>query len=425
MVNLEGLKKIIVENQQHIADVKIRERQIGFEKQANYVFTGPRRAGKTFCLYQIIQTKHTTTDDFLFINFEDERLIEFDYHDFDLLLEAYYQLFEGKPVLFFDEIQNIPGWEKFCRRMADNGHKLYITGSNANMLSAEIATTLGGRFLIKEISPLSFKEFLQFNDIVLQKHFQYTGQKTEVVKHMEQFLTYGGLPECIKYSDKRSYLSNIFQKVFYGDIIARYKLKNDFALKMLIKKIAESVNNETSFNRIKNIINSTGIKVGTATLIEYFNYLEDSFLVFSIKNYASKFTERETKKKFYFIDTGVLNLFLIKQDSKLLENAVYLALKKSYASEIYYYKRKYETDFYVPESGQLIQVCYSIKDYETKHRELNALKAAMNDLNLKESLIITYDEEEEITDNEFDIKVVPFWKWVLNKGLSIKYSLYK
>lgn len=413
MVNLESLKTIIVENKQHIDDVKIRERESSIEKNANYVFTGPRRAGKTFFLYQIIKTVHADSVDFLFVNFEDERLIEFGPHDFDLLLEAYYQLYDDKPVLFFDEIQNIPGWEKFCRRMADNNYKLYITGSNAKMLSSEIATTLGGRFLIKEISPLSFNEFLQFNDIVLQKHFQYTRQKTEIVKQMEQFLTYGGLPECLKYNDKRSYLSNIFQKVFYGDIMARYKLKNDFALKMLIKKIAESVNNETSFNRIKNIINSTGIKVGTATLIEYFNYLEASFLVFSVKNYASKFVERETKKKFYFIDTGIMNLFLINQNTKLLENAVYLALRKRHASEIYYYKQKHETDFYVPDTNQLIQVSYSVKDYQIRERELKSLKAAMSDLNIKESLIITYDEEEEITDKGFDIKVVPFWKWVL------------
>lgn len=413
MINLEILKKIIVENQQRIADIAISERQIGVEQHANYVFTGPRRAGKTFFLYQLIQIHHAGSDDFLFINFEDERLIEFGSRDFELLLDAYQQLYEHKPVLFFDEIQNIPGWEKFCRRMADSGYQLYVTGSNARMLSAEIATTLGGRFLIKEISPLSFHEFLAFNDVVLQKHFQYTRQKTAVVKLMEQYFNYGGLPECLKYNDKRSCLSNIFQKVFYGDIIARHKLKNDFALKMLIKKIAESVNNETSFNRIKNMINSTGIKVGTATLIEYFNYLEDAFLVFSIKNYASKFAERETKKKFYFIDTGVLNLFLVNQDSKLLENAVYLALKRHVASDIYYYKRKYETDFYIPETGQLIQVSYSIKDYQTRERELNALKTAMRDLKINEGLIITYDEEEAITDHGHHISVVPFWKWVL------------
>ena len=121
----------------------------------------------------------------------------------------------------------------------------------------------------------------------------------------------------------------------------------------------------------------------------------------------------KTKKKFYFIDTGVLNLFLVNQDSKLLENAVYLALKRYGASDIYYYKRKYETDFYIPETGQLIQVSYSIKDYQTRERELNSLKTAMKDLKINEGLIIRYDEEEAITDHESTISVVPFWKWVL------------
>ncbi|MDD3685511.1 MAG: ATP-binding protein, partial [Bacteroidales bacterium] len=314
---------------------------------------------------------------------------------------------------YFDEIQNIFGWEKFCRRLADFGYEISITGSNASMLSREIATTLGGRFIVKEIQSLSFAEFLSFNGVKLVPNFEYSKQKSEVVRLMDEYMHYGGLPECIKYNDKRNYLSNIFQKVFFGDIIARYKLKNEFALRLLIKKMAESVNNETSFNRIKNILNSSNAKVGTGTLIEYFSYLEESFLVNSISNFTSKFAEKESKKKFYFADTGILNLFLIDQKSKLLENLVYIELRRRFQSEIYFYKRIIETDFYVPDHNLLVQVCMSVKDYETRERELKSLKYSMRELQINESIIITYDEQEEIEIAEGNIKVVPYWKWVL------------
>ncbi len=411
MVNIESLKKIIIESRDYVQSLSFKERSFEFEKNANYVFVGMRRAGKTFLIYNLI--KERAREDFLYINFEDERLMEFEVSDFDLLLEAYSQLFKKKPSIYFDEIQNIFGWEKFCRRLADFGYEISITGSNASMLSREIATTLGGRFIVKEIQALSFAEFLSFNGVKLADNFEYGKQKSEVVRLMDEYMHYGGLPECIKYNDKRNYLSNIFQKVFFGDIIARYKLKNEFALRLLIKKMAESVNNETSFNRIKNILNSSNAKVGTGTLIEYFSYLEESFLIFSISNFTSKFAEKESKKKFYFADTGILNLFLIDQKSKLLENLVYIELRRRFQSDIFFYKRIIETDFYVPDQQLLIQVCMSVKDYETRERELKSLKYSMRELNVKDSLIITYDEQEEIEIAEGKIKVVPYWKWVL------------
>ncbi len=411
MISIENIKKIIIESHEYIRSLDFEDRIIELEEKANYVFVGMRRAGKTFLIYNLIKSRNST--DYMYINFEDERLMEFTVSDFDLLLEAYNQLFNKKPAVFFDEIQNIYGWEKFCRRLADSGYSISITGSNANMLSREIATTLGGRFLVKEIQALSFREFLVFNNVVLAENFEYGNQKTQIVKMMDEYLHFGGLPECIKYNDKRNCLSNVFQKVFFGDIIARYKLKNEFALKMLIKKIAESVNNETSFNRIKNILNSANAKVGTGTLIEYFGYLEESFLIFSISNYTSKFSEKETKKKFYFADTGILNLFLYDQKSKLLENLVYIELRRRYQSDIFFFKRIYETDFFIPEKLLLIQVCISIKDYETREREIKSLLYSMRELNIKESYIITYDEHEEILTEAGKIIVVPYWNWSL------------
>jgi hypothetical protein len=413
MINADILKKLIIENKEFISKIEVFNRNIVFDDAGNYVFVGPRRSGKTFLMYQIIKKIIGMEDEYLFINFEDERLIEFQACDFDLLLEAHKQLYTKTPVVFLDELQNIEGWEKFCRRLSDTGYKVYITGSNAKMLSSDIATTLGGRLLLKEIQTLSFSEFLGFNGVVLQEHFEYSQQKTDIVRHQEEYMRNGGLPESIKYTDKRSYLSNIFQKVFFGDIIARYKLKNDFALKLLIKKIAESVNNETSFNRLKNIIKSTGLQVGTSTLIEYFSYMEESFLIFSISNYTSSFSEKESKKKFYFSDTGILNLFLINQESKLLENMVYLELRRRYGSELFFFKRNLETDFYVPQDNLLIQVSYSIRDFATKEREVKALLQAMHELEVVSGTIITFDESETIKKENSTITVLPYWKWVL------------
>jgi len=413
-MNIEILKRIIKENLEFINSLSLKPRHIEIEKEGNYVLIGQRRAGKTFILYQIIQSlSGKKNDDCLFINFEDERLLEFTINDFDLLLEAYRQLFNKKPIIFFDEPQNIQGWEKAGRRLSDTGYRVFITGSNATLISKEIASTLGGRFFTKEIQPLSFMEFLDFNNMRFGKNFEYEKQKIDIIRLQDDYLHYGGLPECLKYNDKRGYLSNIFQKVFYGDIITRYSIKNDMALKMLIKKIAESVNNEASFNRIKNIIQSANVKVGTGTLIEYFQYLEESFLIFSITNYTAKFSERENKKKFYFGDTGILNLFLIDQDSKLLENLVFIELKRRYQSEIYFYKRNIETDFYIPDKDLLIQVSYSIHDYNSREREIKALQNSMNEFNIGEAYIITYNEEEEINAKNKIIYAIPYWKWVL------------
>jgi len=313
------LKKIIIQNQSRLRNLKVISRSIEIEEHGNYVFVGLRRAGKTYLFYQVIKAQYHI-DEVLFVNFEDERLIEFSYKELDLLLEAYSELYKKKPVLFLDEIHNIKNWETFVRRLADNDYKVLITGSNAKMLSSDISTTLGGRFFNIEVFPLSFIEFLKFNKLELEQNFEYSNQLIKIKELFAIYLHYGGLPELIKFKNKREYLSNIYQKLFYGDIIARYNISNPKALKLLVKKLAESVNSETSINRIKNMIKSVGVPIGSSTLFEYIDYLRESFIINGITNYANKFVERETKKKYYFSDTGLLALFLIDQDTKLLEN---------------------------------------------------------------------------------------------------------
>ena len=418
-MNKDILKKIILEYQEFVAGIRVIPRKYNIEPLASYIIVGPRRSGKTYLLYQIIQDiirKEKKKEDILYINFEDERLMELKFTDLDTIVEVYKELYARRPVFFFDEIQNVEGWEKFLRRLADQKYRIYVSGSSAKLLSREMASVLGGRFLILEMHNLSFREYLFFNNVIIEDNFEYTEQRFVIISQFREYLKSGAFPEVINFKNKKAYLSNLFQKVFYGDVMSRHRIRNEYGLKLMIKKIAESTTDETSFTRIRNLIKATGVDIGTATLIEYFNYLEEGFLVYSLQNHALKFAERETKKKFYFVDTGFLNLFLFESDDKLLENLVFLELKRKYEDDIFYFRDKFETDFYLPQQEQAIQVSYSLSRPETKKRKIMGLKSTLNARNLKEGTILTYNEEEKITQDGFKINVIPVWKWILKEG---------
>ncbi|NOU45917.1 MAG: ATP-binding protein [Bacteroidales bacterium] len=409
------LKKIILENQQRIPGLKIIKRAYNIELQANYIITGQRRAGKTYFIFHLIQEmlhQGSSIETVLYINFEDERLIGLDVSGLDTILESYQELFSHRPVLFFDELQNIVGWQKFARRIADAGYKICITGSNSEMLSSEMASTLGGRFMVMEIETLSFTEFLLFQGVTTDDTIEFSPARFEVIRLFGQYFSEGGFPELSKFSDKKEYLSNLFQKVFLGDIISRYQVRNSFALRLLIKKLAESTMDEVSFNRIRNIIQSTGSKIGTATVIEYVKYLEDSFLISPVSNFNAKISSREAKKKYYFRDNGLLSLFLVDPESFQLETLVYNCLRNIYGTNVYYLRNGYEVDFYIPGEA-LIQAAFKLEEPQTRKRETSALINAYNKLPVKSLIIVTYQTEEVIVENGIEIQVIPAWKWLL------------
>lgn len=410
----ELFKKIIIEKQEWLKSLQVIERDYCIEVNANYVFTGLRRAGKSNFLYQLIKQHFSENnfEDVLMVNFEDERLLEVKTTNLHELIEAYYELFNKQPIVFLDEIQTIPHWQKFVRRLADEGIRVFVTGSNAEMLSSEIASTLGGRFINKEVLPLSFSEYLRFVEFRYTEKTKYSKSKAELFRQYENYLKFGGFPELIRYANKKEFLSSVYQKLFYGDLIARYTITNSTVLKLLVKKLAESVNNETSINRIKNLIKSTGVAIGNNTLFDYLGYLESSYMIGSISNFHSKFTEKETSKKYYFLDNGILNLFLTDQDTKLLENLVYIQLRRL-GYHMFFLKRKREVDFYVPEKDWLIQVSYSISDKETYDREVKSLHQSMKELNLQKAYILTHNEEKMIVTDFGTIQVIPLWIWLL------------
>ncbi len=416
-MDIELLKKILVTNRAIITGIEYIERDIQLEENLNYVFVGLRQAGKSYLMYQrihqLLRNGHSINE-IVYINMDDERLIGMTSNDLNLILQAHYQLNDCTPILFLDEIQNVENWEKFARRLANEKYRVYITGSNAKMLSSEVATTLGGRYTIQEVYPYSFKEYLKAKNIALEKNWEYnTKTSNAVFRVFADYFVYGGFPESVNILQKRSWLSSLYQKIFLGDLIARYKVRNDFSLKLLAKKISESIKQPSSFTRLANIVSAAGQKVQTSTIIEYIKYMEETWLLLSVSNFAAKFAEKESAKKYYFRDNGILNLFLTDPETSLLENRVAIELKKRYGDEVYFYNKTVEVDFYVPEKEWLIQVAYSIAEEETREREISALLKVAKHLNAKRLAIITYNEEETIIVNDINIEVIPLWKWLL------------
>ena len=416
-MNKELIKQLIKKQQQFIEQVELLPRKLNLEEAGNYVFVGIRRAGKSYMLYQHIQSllaKGHSINEILYINFEDERIADIKSSELNLILESYYELFQGEPLVFLDEIQNIKGWEKFARRLADEKRKVFITGSNAQMLSREIATTLGGRYLIEEVFPFDFSEFLRYEKIQLLPHWEYSSVQGDVVRIFENYFNFGGFPEVIQYTDKRSWLTSLYQKIFLSDIVARNGIRNEQMLRLLVRKLAENVQQPTSMQRLKNIPESTGNKIARNTISEYLKYLQDAYLVFSISNFTDKIAERESYKKHYFYDNGILNLFLYQPETKLLENLVAIVLWKKYKEQLYYYMKNVEVDFFIPEEKIAIQVSYSITDDVTFERKVNALKKIAQAFDIQKLYIITKNQEKEIELENATIKVIPIWKWLLN-----------
>ena len=426
------LKQILRENQQEVERYVVEPRNIQLDGFPCRVIVGVRRAGKSYMLYhrmqQLLAEGHKW-DDMLYLNFEDERLDGFTANDFNLLLECHQEMYGRRPMLFLDEIQNIDGWHKFARRMADSQYTIYITGSNAKMLSGEINTTLGGRFLTTEVYPYSFKEYLSVHKVPTDElELLTTEGRARVVRCFNEYLNYGGLPAAAHLPAKRDYLSGVYQKIYMGDIITRNNITNVAGIRVLVRKLAESVCRPISYNRINNLLSSVGGKLSLATTIKYVDYCEDAWLLLRLRNYATSLAERESNSKYYFIDPGILGLFLIDKEPMLLENLIALHLFRSYGHDsgnerVFFYNdrssegrlqgKKYEVDFYIPDEELAIQVSYSLRDEETRKREVEALQKLPKRLPCKRRIIATFDQEESITDSFGTIEVVPAWKWLL------------
>ncbi len=415
----EIIKKIIAEfwdkDVSYVPRKKITE-ELAMAK-SSIVIIGPRRAGKSYTIYEMrdaIMKKGAEKQDFLYINFEDERLSGFKKEQLDLILEAYHEMRDKKPIIFLDEIQNVTGWEKFIRRLADDTYKVVATGSNSELLSREIAKRLGGRFLETEIYPLDFKEFLTFKKMEMKKEYFYSKERFKLKKYFDEYLLYGGFPEAAFFSEgdnKIKVIKTYFNLVFYKDLVAKKGLGNETALKFIIKKLRENIGNIITPRAIYASLKNAGIEVGPNTVEKYIGYLEEAFLAIPCQHFAKSVARQERKKR-YFVDNGYIKMFEVKEDlGLLLENLVFTEFIKK-GKKVGYYQGKKECDFIV-EGREAVQVAYDLNE-ENEGRETKGIIEAMDACKLEKGTIITYDQEREIEKEGKKIQVVAAWKWALS-----------
>lgn len=416
-MNKELFRAIISENQEFIGSIPLVERPLHLEESGNYVFVGVRQAGKSYLLYQRVKELlgcGINLHDIVYVNFDDERLLGMTTDDFDLILQAYYSMHGGQPIFFFDEIQNVDGWANFARRLANQKHRVYVTGSNAKMLSRDIETVLGGRYLSVYVFTYSFEEYLKAIGISVSGGSQYGRKANELQRHFRTYFEWGGFPELVNFREKRVWLNSLYNRIFFNDLVVRHKVKNEDSLRMCIRRLAESVMQPCSLNRLSNLVKSTGMPCSPSTVMEYVRYLQESCLLISLDNYASKFVDKETVKKHYFIDNGLLHLFINNPDTALLENLCAINLYKRYGKGVYYFNRNIEVDFYMPDEKLAIQASFRMSEEATLEREIKALVALHGLYETQRNLIITYEDEGIMERDGIKIEIIPVWKWLLD-----------
>jgi predicted AAA+ superfamily ATPase len=389
---------------------------------------GPRRAGKTYFLYQImtgILQGGADISDILYVNFEDERITPLKSENLQDLLDAYFEMYEGKPkpFVFLDEIQNVSGWDRFVRRLNDAGLQVFITGSNSRMLGREIATSLRGRTITYEVFPFSFKEFISLRGVKLQKDTAYGKTRHRFGPLFEEYSFSGGYPEIVLTegdSIKGRILQDYFNAIFYKDLVDRYSIKNTELLRQWLNLLIMNLSSLVSFSKVENEFKSRGMNLSRATLSYFARYVEEAFFGFFLEMYSESVRKRQVNpKKFYLIDVGLHNFLTFKfseNKGRILENLVFLELRRK-APSIFYYRTASgeEIDFLVKSRKEvrLIQVCYDLHRLDVFTREKKALLSAMRELGLKQGTIITENDKRTQTEDGQTLEIVPAWEWML------------
>ncbi|HMQ08578.1 MAG TPA: ATP-binding protein [Saprospiraceae bacterium] len=423
------LKEIISDfHTRKLPDAKKREIDIPLYSGKIITLIGPRRSGKSFLFFYLINqllAKNIKKKQIILLNFEDERL-DFQQDGLDTILQAYRELYPETDLstcyFFFDEVQNISGWEKFIRRIYDNYTKnIFITGSNAKLLSYEIATALRGRTVSFEVLPLSFREYLAFSAIEFDDHDAQTKSRVNIA--FDKYLVEGGFPELlpIEPSIKSRVLREYFDVMTYRDIIQRYAFSNLPVVKYFLKRISANCCSYISIHKAYNEIRSQGFRLDKNLLYQVYEAARNCFLCFDIKKFSySELKEEGSERKTYFIDNGLLNVLTFKFSKNLgilLENVIYLELRRR-SFEIFYFKDKVECDFVIQSNNTLltaIQVSYNMQDPDTRTREINGLLNACKKFKIKKGIIITYLDEAAFNQDDIEIQVIPAVQFLLNK----------
>ena len=387
------------------------ERMIDFDKYLKtkqiVVISGIRRCGKSTLLKQL----SLRLKDFYYINFEDERLLDFNLEDFNNLLVVWKKNFNSKNILM-DEIQNVDNWELFVARLREEGYKVFITGSNSKLLSSELATRLTGRYFLIKLYPFSFKEFLSLKKI--NYDILTSDIKAKILKLFDKYLFSGGFPDYIMYQDDE-FLESTYRDIIYKDIVARFKIREIKRFRQFTNFLFTNFAREVNYNGI-----AEALKIKSAnSVINYIGTLEESYLIFELFKYD--YSEKEHykgNKKIYVIDNGMRKkiAFSFSEDrGRFLENMVFIELKRR-RKEIFYFKNEGECDFVINEKSKIvnaIQVCSNLNAYN-EQREINGLIEAMNKFNLKKGYILTENQEEKKLIDGMKVNILPVWKFCLN-----------
>jgi uncharacterized protein len=415
----DQIKAMLLEQKQAFwqREIGVERRQLGEIERAMplplaVVISGLRRVGKSTLLAQFAH--RLGEERFYYVNFEDDRFLGFQAEDANDLYQALVELFGERLVFIIDEVQNVTGWEHFVRRFMDQGIKFFITGSNASLLSRELGTRLTGRYIPVELFPFSFVEFLHFKGYTIPDLTRLTTvEKASLEQTLNEYLRLGGIPEPLKYPEL-PLLRTLYDDILYRDIATRYRIEEVRALKELAFNMMSNPTSQVSFNKLKE-----QFRLGSVNTIKnYIEYLENSWLIFTMNVYAFSVKRQQiAAKKIYSIDTGLSNAIgfsFSPNTGKLMENTAFLALRRK-TQEIYYYTTPagYEVDFYLPESGQLVQVAQSMDNPATREREIRALADAMGALGLSSGLILTDSNNETITRNGFTITIRSLAEWLL------------
>lgn len=421
MKSFNEIRPLLIEQREEILNKDLgveREKLAEIAKYKNtpfpVVISGLRRVGKSTLLAQLGH-KLYANNQYFYVNFEDERFLNFTVSDFTKLHELLIELFGNQQIFLFDEIQNIEGWELFVNRMIRGNYKFYITGSNASLLSKELGTKLTGRYIQVELFPFSFEEYLKLKELSFPELTRLsTVQKGRLKKAFSHYLAEGGVPEALQYP-KVPIHRTLYDDIISRDVARRYKLTDTKPLRELAFYLLSNITSLISYNKLKELLRLGSVN----TISSYIDYLEAGWLLFVINRYAFSVRKQQiANKKVYCIDTGLAKsiAFSFSEDrGKFLENIVFLKLRQWYGKDIYYYKTKTEkeVDFYISRKKAFIQVSQTIVGPTTREREIQALLDAMNEVENSRGMVLTGDEKDTLKFNNKVITVLPVYEWLL------------
>lgn len=429
----EVFKKVIIESQAERFDVVKRDLILPTDVRKVITLYGPRRCGKTYLFHQTIQgllANKVLPQQIIYVNFEDERIMPFLKEDWELLLDAYLELYpenlDKEIYIFLDEVQEAPLWEKFVRRVSEKRNfRVFLTGSSSKLFAQEISTTLRGRTLGFFLLPCSFPEFLRFKNFKMGHQLEYSPLRHKAKQLFREYLEFGGFPEIFdkETTIKNQILQGYFDLIFYKDIVERYKLRNFNLMKDLMRYLTSNFSSLFSVTNYYNYLKSQGQKIGKDTLFEYISCLEEvNFVKFMpIFDYSFK-KQTVNPKKAYCIDTGLVSAVSFQfseNKGRYLENVAFLELLRK-GKQAFYFKnyKQAEVDFLVLEKNkprQLFQVTSSIEEPAIRKREVAALVTAADKFNIDECIILTNDQKTELKEGNRVIKVIPLWQWLIGR----------